>query len=162
MAKTYWLPFGDSSINPASFSGLTPTFIAFYSAGTTAAPPGITESPAGTGAYQFIYGPTLGIFFVVDWGIAVPSSFRYSKGALDPLQAVDERVGGILANNDSIGSTSSDPLTVIGFLKRAQEVLEGDAQYIKSTGTWNISSRGSSTLLRVKTLTNNTSVSTKT
>jgi hypothetical protein len=160
--KTYWLPFGDSSINPVTYTGLAPTFIAFYSAGTTALSPGITESPASSGAYSFQYGPTLGVYFVVDWGLTVPANFRYSKGALDPIQAVDERVGGILANNDSIGSTASDPSTVIGYLKRALEFWEGNAQYIKSTGTWNIYSRGSTTLLRVKNLTNNTSESDKT
>jgi len=162
MAKTYWLGVGDSSIAPVTYTGLSPTLITFVdSTGATVTPPGITESPAGSGVYRFSYGPTLGMFFTVDWGGSVPSNFRYTKGALDPLQAVDERIGGIISNNDSIGSTSTDPTTIIGFLKRAQEFLEGDAQYAKSAGTWNIYSRGSSTLLRVKTLTNTTSAATK-
>jgi len=161
--KTYWLTLGDGSITGATFTGLSPTFITFINAsGGTGTPPAISEIIAGTGVYSFTYGPTLGMYFVVDWGVSVPSTYRYTKGSLDPLQAVDERIGGILDNNDSFGSTSVDPTTVIGFLKRLQELGEGNALYTKATGIWQIFSRGSSTLLREKTLTDSTSTSTKT
>lgn len=161
--KTYWLVVGDSSNPPSTYSGLSPTMMLFAdAAGGTAVGPSIVESPAGSGLYRFAYGPTLGMAFTVDWGLTVPSGFRYTTGGLDPIQAVDERVGGILDNNDSFGTTVIDPSTVIGFLKRLQELLEGNAQYIKESGTWNISSRGSSTLLRTKTLSNDTTQATKT
>ena len=71
---------------------------------------------------------------------------------------VDERVG---VQGDSFGSTLADPTTLTGYMKRVQELLEGDALFTKSTGVWTISSRGSSTLLRSKTLTNTTTSSTK-
>lgn len=161
--KTYWITPGDSSTNPSTFTGLSPTMITFVNnGGSNVTSPGITESPASSGVYRFTYGPTIGMFFVVDWGGSIASGFRYTKGALDPIQAVDERVGGIIGNNDSIGSTSVDPSTVIGWLKRGQEFNEGNAVFNKSTGVWDISSRGSSTLLAEKTLTNNTTQSTKT
>ncbi len=161
--KTYWITPGDSSINPTTYSGLSPTMITFVNqSGSNVVSPGITESPASSGLYRFTYGPTLGLFFVVDWGGSIATGFRYTKGALDPIQAVDERVGGILGNIDSIGSTSVDPSTVIGFLKRLQENLEGNEVYTKSTGLLDIYSRGSSTLLAEKTLANNTSQATKT
>lgn len=161
--KTYWLALGDSSENPSDYSGLSPTFITFINAsGGTATPPGITEAISGSGVYSFEYGPTLGIFFTVDWGATTSiSAFRYTTGNLDPIQAVDQRVGGILDNNDSIGSTSVDPTTVIGFLKRNLEWLEGNAVYTKSSGNWAVSSRGSSTLLREKTLSDDSSTSEK-
>ena len=161
--KTYWVTPGDSSINPTTYTGLSPTMITFVNmSGSNVVAPGITESPAASGLYQFTYGPTISMFFVVNWGNSIASGFKYTKGSLDPIQAVDERVGGILNNNDSIGTTAIDPGTVIGWLKRAQEFMEGNATYIKSTGVWDISSRGSSTLLAVKTLANNTTQSTKT
>ena len=53
----------------------------------------------------------------------------------------------------SFGSTAIDPVTVFGAVKRLQEILEGNATFSKTDGTWNIYSRGASTLLRVKTLT---------
>lgn len=160
--KTFWISPGDSSVNPSTYTGLSPTMIILLNnAGGTAIPPGITESPAGTGVYSFVYGPTIGMFFTVDWGIGLPSIYRYTKGSIDPIQAVDERVGGILNNNDSYGTTATDPSTVIGYLKRALEIAEGNAIYTKSTGIWDIYSRGSTTLLREKSLSNNTSQANK-
>lgn len=160
--KTYWITPGDSSVNPATYTGLTPTMIIFVNnGGSNVTAPGITESPAGSGVYRFTYGPTIGMFLTVDWGVVLPSSYRYTKGSLDPIQAVDERVGGILANNDSIGSTSVDPSSVIGFLKRLQEFNEGNAVFLKATGLWDVYSRGSSTLLAEKTLTNTVTSATK-
>lgn len=158
MAKTYWITPGDSSTTPSSFTGLSPTMTVFVnSGGSNVTGVTITELPAASGVYQFSYGPTLGMFFTVDWGLTIPSGYRYTKGSLDPIQAVDERVGGILGNTDSIGSTATDPSTVVGYLKRALEFSEGNANYDKGTGVWSIYSRGSSTLLRVKTLTNDVS-----
>jgi len=162
MAKTYWLKVGDSSIPPSTYTGLSPTMSVFVNVGgSTVTGVTISELPSGSGVYQFSYGPTVGMFFSVDWGGSVPASYRYTVGNLDPIQAVDERVGGILANNDSFGTTAIDPSTVIGFVKRLQELLEGNAIYTKATGTWQILSRGSSTLLREKTLTNDVTEATK-
>ncbi len=62
----------------------------------------------------------------------------------------------------SFGSTSVDPTTLFGFLKRAQEVGEGNETYTKATGVMTMSSRGSSTLLASKTITDSTSQTTKT
>lgn len=54
--------------------------------------------------------------------------------------------------SSSFGSTSVDPGSLFGYAKRAQEVLEGNQDYRKSNGTWEIWSRGSSTMLRSKVL----------
>jgi len=158
MAKDYWMMFGSG--NPADNTGLAPTMIVFQTAGGTAvAGPAITEPGTGTGLYKFSYGPTASIVFVCDGGSGLADSDRYITGALDPIQAVDEKVG---SSADSFGSTSVDPTTIFGYVKRNLEFNEGDASFNKTTGVWDISSRGSSTLLREKTLANNTTSTTKT
>ena len=156
--KTYYLNF--SSGNPADATGLTPTLTTFSLDGLTSiAAPGITETPSGSGLYRFYYAPTLTpVVFVADGGSSLDSAVRYRAGTLDPIQSVNESVSNF---SDSFGSTSIDPTTVLGYLKRLQEFLEGNQDFIKSTGSWNIYSRGSSTLLREKTLTNNTSEATR-
>jgi hypothetical protein len=157
--KIYYLKFGFG--NPNVYTGLFPTLTVFSAQGLTAlTAPGITELPAGTGLYQFSYFATQSIVFVADAGSSIASSFyRYLSGTLDPIQAVDQQLG---FNTDSFGSTSIDPSTLYGLAKRVLENLEGDATFTKSTGVWAISNRGSSTLLRTKTLTNTTTSSGKT
>lgn len=150
MSKTYYITFG--STDPRIYSGLAPTLIIFADQnGNPLAAPAITEPLAGSGYYKFVSEPTLSIFFLADAGGTVVASDRYIKGALDPIQAVDEKVGTL---SDSYGATNIDPSTVIGYLKRAQEFFEGNKIFTKSTAIWDIYSRGSSTLLVEKQLTN--------
>jgi hypothetical protein len=149
-SKTYYLKFGSGS--PSSFTGLTPTFTIFSAGGLTSmTPPGITEGPAGSGIYMFQYGTTQSIVFLADGGAALSSTDRYIVGGLDPVQAVDQTIG---QPSDSFGTTLTDPTTVLGYCKRTQEFNEGNKTFVKATGIWDIYSRGSSTLLREKTLTN--------
>lgn len=156
--KTYYLQFGSG--NPADYTGLSPTLVIFSAAGLTAlTAPGITETPAGSGLYSFEYGPTQSIIFKSDGGANLASGDRYIVGVLDPIQAVDEKIG---YTSDSFGSTSADPGTVMGYLKRAQEFSEGNATFTKSSGIWQIYSRGSSTLIAQKTLSNTTTSAGKT
>lgn len=160
MAKTYWVQFGGG--NPTSFAGLTPTFIIFVQQnGVTLAPPAISEVATGMGLYTFSYEPsqTLAIGFSIDAGSSISGTDRYVTGALDAISAVDERVGQFA---DSFGSTSIDPTSICGYLKRIQELLEGNAVFTKATGVWDIYSRGSTTLLREKSLTNSVTQATKT
>lgn len=158
MAKNYFLRFGSG--DPSDNTGLSPTFTIFSALGLTALPaPGITETPAGSGLYSFSYGPTQAIVFKVDGGAALSNSSRYITNVLDPVQAVDERIG---FATDSFGSTAADPTTLYGYAKRNQEFQEGNATFTKSTGVWQIMSRGSSILLVEKGLTNNTTSATKT
>lgn len=147
MAKDYYLNFG------ATNTGLTPTFTVFAAMGLTAiAAPGITESAIAPGVYHFQYTPTLSILFE-----AIGASVMIT-GGLDPVQAVDLQIG---QTSDSYGSTAVDPATILGYLKRNQEVSEGNAIFDKSAATWQVSSRGASTLLFQKSLTNTTTQATK-
>jgi len=156
MAKTYFFSFGSGAAS--SYSGLSPTFIIFHEYGVTAlTPPGVTETPAGSGFYQFTYGPTTPIVFEIDGTASITNaSDRYIKGALDPIQVVDERIGTVA---DTIGTTNVDPTTIFGYEKRAQEFFEGDKVYTKATGVWQNNTRGG-TLIVQKQLTNTTSQAT--
>ena len=62
---------------------------------------------------------------------------------------------------DSFGSSAIDPTTVFGYVKRLLENFEGDAIFNKTAACMEYFSRGSSTLIRTKTVTNTSSVSTK-
>lgn len=61
----------------------------------------------------------------------------------------------------SFGSTSSNPSTIFGFLKRAQEMAEGDQTYVKGSGALQFYNRGSTTLLVQKTIADTSSTTTK-
>lgn len=150
--KTYLLVFGSG--NPTAFSGLSPTFITFEIGPTlpwqSITPPGISEISAGSGIYMFPYNATLPIAFVADGGAALATTDRYVRGILDPIQAVDQRVG---FPGDSIGTTNIDPTTLMGYAGRNQEFEEGLATFNKQTGVWSILTRGG-TLFQTRTLAN--------
>lgn len=159
MAKEFWVTFGSGAAE--TNTGLTPTFTQFRSFSGTISSPSISELAASSGCYGFTFTPlaTMSIFFQLDGGSGLGTSDRYVQGVIDPLLVVDQRLG---TTSDSIGSTSVDPSTIFGYVMRHLEFLEGNASFTKATGLWDIYSRGSSTLLREKALTNNSSSATKT
>lgn len=72
-------------------------------------------------------------------------------------------IGSLIGSTaSSFGSTSVDPVDLFGFLMRAQEFMEGNQTYAKSTGILDFYSRGSSTLLIEKTITDDSTSTTKT
>lgn len=167
MSKQYVLRFG--SANPANYTGLSPTITSFRElpVGTIVTPPGITEIPSATGLYYFTYGATAQISFIVDGGSPLSSTERYIAGVVDPADEIDQQLtilGSTLIGDtsSSYGSTSVDPTTLFGYLKRVQELLEGDATFNKGTGAWTMYNRGSTTLLRTKALANTSTTVTKT
>lgn len=174
MAKQYLVRFG--SDDPANHTGLSPTLSVFreLTSGTAITAPGITEVPAASGLYYFTWNPTMPIAFVCDGGAALSANIRYASGLLDPVDAVNEQVTalgvtmtfnftGLLGTTGAtFGGASTDPGTVFGYLKRLQELQEGNANFNKVSGAWEIYSRGSSTLFASKTLTNSSSLVTKT
>lgn len=171
--RPYFLSFGASAV-----SGLSPTFIQFRAIdGSTLAPPSITE-PGSFGMYLFSYDPVTMVAFICDGatsGLAFQN--RYVQGVLDPSDQMGVTLVGIgntavalgLTNSALVGTTASDfgtdlsdPTTIFGFLKRAQETREGNETYTKSTGGLDIYSRGSSQLLASKTIGDNPTETTKT
>lgn len=173
MTKLYGFKFGSGKASV--YTGLTPTFTIFAINGISAiAAPGVTETPASSGLYQFQFGPTLPIIFEIDGTSSISAlSDRYVYGSLDPLQRMDEYGNTLIAQGVSIiaitgstassfGTTAINPSDLFGMLKRLQEFNEGNATYTKSTNLWAIFSRGSSTQIASKTLSNNTTLVTKT
>jgi hypothetical protein len=152
--KNYWISFGAN--DPRTQSGLSPTFIQFFDAlGHTLSPPGITEIFVGSGAYKFQHtaGYSTSVWFLVDGATSGLGSLRYVSGVLDPIDTLDVVLG---YTGSSIGTTSVDPGDLFGHEKRRQDFDEGVQTFLKSSGQWSIFSRGASTLLTVKTLTNST------
>lgn len=137
--KNYVVRFGLN--NPANYTGLSPTFMIFASipGASVITSPGITEMPSGSGIYYFGFtSQTFPVAFKIDGGATLSASDRYLVGILDPLQAVDEKIGTVF---DSYGSTVADPTTVLGYLKRNLERDEGTANFNSATGLWIVLSR---------------------
>ncbi len=156
--KNYWITFGVQ--DPRTYTGLTPSFILYFNhLGATQAAPGITEVLTGSGYYRFqaSIGWSQSFAFLVDGGASATTA-RYVRGTLDSSDALDLTVG---YTASSFGSTSVDPGDIFGMVKRNQENFEGNSSFLKSSGVWSIFSRGSSTLLSVKTLTQDTTGVTK-
>lgn len=168
MAKNYIIKFGQTLI-----TGLSPTFTIFkvVPGGGSTTPPGVTELPTSSGLYYFSYEPSASIAFTIDGATtALITTSRFISGALDPVQAVDERITELGASLNalsasfgaqsasfgfgsslvaligttasSFGSTLTDPSTVMGYLKRLQEFNEGNSIFTKTSGAWSIYSRG--------------------
>lgn len=173
MSKVWGLQFGSG--NPQVNAGLTPTLSFFRAVGISTYPAGITDMvgptiselgvSSGIYTFQFPPSPTFTIFFTADGGAGLSTSDRYVTGVLDPIAAVDEKVGTI---DDSIGGTLVEPATIMGFAKREYGFSEGNALFNKGTGVWTYYSKGSTALsmgftntLFTKQLTNTISVATK-
>ena len=153
----YGVRFGSG--NPASNTGLSPTFLVFADvAGNAITPPSLAEIST-TGIYGFTFAPTLAIFFVCDGATTgLSSNDRYVVGAISPNDSAFQLVGDTAS---SFGTDAADPTTMFGFLKRLQELYEGDQDYTKATGVLDMYNRGSTTLLREKTIVDSASEITK-
>lgn len=73
---------------------------------------------------------------------------------------------GLIGNTtSSFGNSTTDPATVFGYLKRQQEFNEGDSNFNKTTGIWDVFNRaaasGVTTLLVEKVLTDGANTVTK-
>ena len=95
----YYFTVGNG--NPQSFAAYTPSFISFcvYN-GTTATPPGITQSVSNQGLFGFSYAAASLIAFIIDAGSSLTASTgRYVYGTLSP----DDSIG---VTSMAIGNTS--------------------------------------------------------
>lgn len=169
--SNFTLIFGQG--NAASFTGLSPTFLVFKEtvSGTNVTKPGITETPTGTGLYYFTFSPTLPISFTADGNSNILSGpNRYISGQIDPSQGTGATIllliqqiqSAIGTTASTFGGVSTVPVDVMGYLKRDYEFLEGDSNFVKSTGVWTIASHGASYLLATKQLTDTATDVTKT
>lgn len=124
--------------------------------GNTSISLGITN--VGFGASNFAFGNSIYALGLSSFAQGASlSALGISLYALGVTNSV------LLGNTlSSFGSDSVDPTTVFGFLKRAQESREGNETYTKASGGLTISSRGSSQLLAIKTISDSTTSTTKT
>lgn len=152
-----FITFAFHSSDPRTYPSLAPTFLTFKRLDTQAdvTPPGITQL-ATTGIYMFEFNITLPIYFLID-GITTTAQERYVYGLLDPSDQLDNKIDSLVGSTaSSFGTTSVDPATIFGYLKRAQEFMEGNQTFTKSSGVWDIKTRGG-TLFAQKTLSDSTS-----
>lgn len=70
-------------------------------------------------------------------------------------------IAGIGTVGSTYGSVGSDPIDLFGYMKRIQENLEGNSTFTKLSGAWQITTRGSSTVLANKSVINTSSTVTK-
>lgn len=96
-------------------------------------------------------------------GVTLTALGNTTLAQFGPLGTSLSAIGLLIGSTaSSYGSTSTDPSDVLGFLKRAQEFMEGNQVYTKSTGILDFFSRGSTTLLREKTVSDTSTITTKT
>lgn len=96
--KYYGVRFGSG--DPRNYTGLSPTFLFFVNmtTGATITPPSITETYVGTGIYNFSYGVTTPIAFLVDAATTSPGTTgRYVNGQIDPVDRGDEYAATMIA-----------------------------------------------------------------
>lgn len=115
MSKVYSMRFGSG--DPRAYAGMSPTFLIFVNiaSGATIAPPAITEScGTSSGIYQFTWGTTTPIAFLVDAATTSPGAAgRYVTGQIDPVDRVDE-VGTTLVAIGTSHIAQGVTLTAIG------------------------------------------------
>lgn len=144
--------------DPRTYPSLAPTFLTFKRLDTQAdvTPPGITQLST-TGVYMFAYNITAPVYFLIDGITTTAATDRYVYGLLDPSDQLDNKIDSLVGSTaSSFGTTSVDPSTLFGYLKRMQEFMEGDQTFTKSSGVWDIKTRGG-TLFAQKTLSDSTS-----
>jgi hypothetical protein len=102
----------------------------------------IDQSTAAYGASNIALGTT---------GVAIGTTILSLTGGLTLTSAL------IGNNSSSFGTSGIDPTTLFGFVKRLQELLEGDQVFYAAGGTflmYNRGALGATTLLRTKTILN--------
>ncbi len=75
------------------------------------------------------------------------------------LSGIDTKLG---STASVFGDSATDPVDVYGYLKRAVEFREGDADFNKNTGVWTVTDRAGLTTIASKTLANTVDNVTKT
>ena len=124
-----------------------------FALGTTNVALGLSNFAFGN--TNFAIGTTLTGYAV---SLTAESSSIYA-GLLGYSSSIQDILARIGQTTSAIGTTSTNPGDLFGYLKRMQEFSEGNQTFNKQSGVWTINTRGN-TLLATKTLTNsNTTVS---
>lgn len=130
--------------------------------------PGVLYPSDNFGSTLVAFGTTLGAMGTTLNAMgttlsAIGASQAAMGSTLSGLGTSLINIGSMIGSTaSSFGSTSVDPGDLFGLMKRAQEFWEGNQTYLKATGVMSFYSRGSSTLLREKTISDTTTQTTKT
>jgi len=131
--------------------------------GTSLMAQGVSLFAQGSTSLGYGFSVFAGLGFQGTTLVGIGTTLTGVGNTLGAIGATTSALGALVGDTtSSFGSTSIDPTTVFGFLKRVQEVQEGDQVYAKSTGIYDVYSRGSSTLLREKTISDTSTQTTKT
>lgn len=84
--------------------------------------------------------------------IAIGTSI-YAQGS-----SLSVSVAGLGSTASSFGTSSTDPVDLFGYMKRIQELMEGNQTFVKPSGSLTMYSRGGSVTLAIKTIANSISL----
>lgn len=116
MAKTYYVSWPSTATgDPRTNFGLAPTFLIFNTAGSAVTPPSISTVTGATGIYQFVWGTTTPIAFLIDGFTTGLGANRYITGSIDPVDSVNEQVGNMGITLVAIGNTTNISMQNQGF-----------------------------------------------
>ncbi len=108
----------------------------------------------------------IGLTAMAGYGITLVAQGATVVGIGNTLLGLGSSFGGLAAilgtTASSYGSTNVDPVDVMGYLKRSREFNEGNQTYTKATGLLDFYVRGGVTLLIEKTISDNSTNTTKT
>ncbi len=108
----------------------------------------------------------IGLTAMAGYGITLVAQGVTVVSIGNTLLAIGSSFGGLASilgtTASSYGSTSVDPVDVMGYLKRSREFQEGNQTYTKATGLLDFYVRGGATLLIEKTISDNSTTTTKT
>ena len=107
------------------------------------------------------YGNTLVAIGTTNLAVGT-SNLAISVTILAISTTMSSLLGGIGTAGSTFGGLSTDPIDLFGYAKRVIENLEGNQTFLKGSGALAILSRGSSTTLANKTITNSISTVIKT
>lgn len=85
--------------------------------------------------------------------VAIGTSILSAVGG-SALNSLVTLIGSTLS---SFGDSVTDPNTLFGYLRRNMELMEGQQNYLKGAGSWNMYDRSGATLLRTRTIANSVS-----
>lgn len=123
--------------------------------GTTSVALGVTSVALGTSIVAA--SSTL-----TGYGVSIYAGTQTLLAYGNTINAIGSSILGQLGTTaSSIGTTNTDPVDIMGHLKRIQEFHEGTSEFSKTSGLWQIKTRGS-TLMVQRTLANAVTTVTKT
>jgi hypothetical protein len=160
---TTTVALGITSVSWGSVNNIQGSTI--FSLGTTSVALGISNIALGTSAVNWgsvnnIQGSTL---FAIGTTITAQGVSNAAQNVTILAQglSITVAVAGVGTVASSYGSNVADPTDLFGYMKRVLENLEGNNTYNKVSGAFTFLSRGSTTILATKTITNSVSLVTK-